>query len=359
MPKRLRLIACFWFGCVLLLTGGGFARAEPASDDTRRLLEKSLTVYELDREIARLGEEEERLTRSIRENAALAERANERVEERKRHAGRVLRSVYTGERSTIWMTMLHARSLKDALLLWEQLRLILERDERMLDAYLREYRTLKEMNAKLEADRRELAGLKAAFVAERERRLAAEREVQRELAARADKDRIEQEMKQLVKRWEERGLPLFTRTFSALADAMPNLPELFKQNNRMLTASGFNYTFQIGDEELNRFLRDKNKELDGFAFSFRNDRIDVGGRKDGVEMTVSGRYVVEQEPENAVRFRIDALTFDGFALPESTFRQLERQFDLAFYPRKIAPFLQATDVRTESGKLTVLLKMTF
>jgi hypothetical protein len=196
-------------------------------------------------------------------------------------------------------------------------------------------------------------------MAEKEKRLQAQKEVERLLATNADRVRLEKKMEDIRKQWEDRGLPLFRQYFSALSDAMTKLPELFGQNNKMVTIKGLTPKVTIGDEELNRFLHIKSKELEGFSFLFEKGAISAGGTSGSTSISLKGRYVVENKPSHAVRFVIDSLAYNGYSMPESTAKTLERQFDLAFYPNKLAPFVQATDVKIESGTMTILLKLTF
>ncbi|PYI54601.1 hypothetical protein [Paenibacillus flagellatus] len=357
MPKRwMRLAATALLGCLLLASGPWAAAAQPDAGN-RRLLEKGLTVYELDREIARLADEQSRLSVRIRETERDAEQASLQIAEMKRKTADVLRSYYTGDRSSIWLAALSVRSVRDALYVWDQLQLIVSRDRRTMDDYRERYRSLKAKTNALEEDRRKLGDTIAAYEAEKQNRIRAQREVERLLAGNAERAKLEKEMAELSKRWEERGLPLFKTYFAALAAAMPKLPELLGQNGGSVAIKGLNPTVEIADGELNRFLQSHDEAFRGFAFSFGDGSITAGGRSDDVTITVQGRYAVENEPANAVRFKIDGVTFNGYPLPASTAQSLERQFDLAFYPGKIAPFLQATGVKTVPGKMTIALKL--
>lgn len=359
MPKRLPSLVILGLCFLLLHIGAGTAAAAlPDADEKRRLLEKGLTVYELDREIARLTDEEKRLNAKLAETASLVEQAAVQVEERKRKAEKVIRSYYSGERNSILLAALHARSIQDAIYVWDQLQLLIEGDRKAIDDYKDRYASFKSMKAKLEADRLQLTSTRTAYMSEKEKRLQAQREVERLLASNADRVRLEKEMEEIRKQWEDRGLPLFRQYFSALSDAMTKLPELFGQNSKMVTMKGLSPKVTIGDEELNRFLQSKSKELEGFSFLFENGAISAGGMSGSISISLKGRYVVENKPANSVRFVIDSLAYNGYRMPDSTAKTLERQFDLAFYPNKLAPFVQATDVKIDNGAMTILLKFT-
>ncbi|TMV46688.1 hypothetical protein FE783_25625 [Paenibacillus mesophilus] len=358
MPIRLPRLVILGLCCLLLHIGAAEAAAAPDTDEKRLLLEKGLTVYELDREIARLTDEEKRLNAKLAETASLVEQAAVQVEEQKRKTEKVIRSYYSGERNSIWLAALHARSIQDAIYVWDQLQLIIEGDRKAIDEYKERYVSFKSMKTKLEADRLQLTSTRSAYVAEKDKRLQAQKEVERLLASNADRVRLEKEMEEIRKQWEDRGLPLFRQYFSALSEAMTKLPELFGQNSKMVSMKGLSPKVRIGDEELNRFLQAKSKELEGFSFLFEKGAISAGGMSGTTSISLKGRYVVENKPANAVRFVIDSLAYNGYSMPDSTAKTLERQFDLAFYPNKLAPFVQATDVQIDSGTMTILLKFT-
>lgn len=344
-------------GCLLFQFGGAIAAAQPDGEENRQLLEKGLTVYELDREIARLTDEEIALNAKIRETSLQVDQAARLVEEHRRKTERVIRSYYTGDRNSLLLALLNVHSIQDALYVWDQLQVLLDNDRQTIDDYRRRYRSLRTAQTELEASRNRLADTKSAYVAEKERRKQAEHDVERLLASSSDRVKLEKELEDVRKQWEQRGLPLFEQYFNALSDAMTKLPELIGQNNKMVTIKGLTPKVTIGDDELNRFLQEKSKALSGFSFRFEDGSITAGGQTGNIAISLKGRYVVENKPSNAVRFVIDSLSFNGYAMPESTAKTLERQYDLAFYPNQLAPFIQASDVKIERGAMTIVLRI--
>lgn len=357
MPDTVRRMAAIGLACWLLICGTGYVSAVPSGSADSQLLEQGLTVYELDREIGRLAAEEKRLIVRLEETTRLAEQTSGLMEEKKRQTGSVIRSYYTGERHSIWLAVLRVNSIRDALYVWEQLQFILSRDRKSISDYREQYSTFKQAVTALEADRRQLADTRTAYEAEKSKRTDAQKEVDLLLAGNADKSRLEKELNDVRSQWEERGLPLFKSYFAALSEVMTKLPELISQNSKMVSIKGINPTIVIGDGELNRFMQAKSRALDGFSFLFEDGAISAGGQSDDIAISLKGRYVAENKPVNAIRFLVDRVSFNGYTMPESTAKSLERQFDLAFYPNKIAPFIQATDVLIKSGEMTISLKL--
>jgi hypothetical protein len=358
MPKLLRLMLCIWIAGVIPGFGQApLASAEEPAKEKRELLEKSLSLYELDREIASLETKEKQLAVRIDLEKRNVEEAERKAKEARHHAGKVIRSYYTGDRETIWLAALSAQSIGDAIYIIEQLQIMIERDRAAIAAYLEQYRSYKHSVAMLELEMRTLAAVKAAYAAEKERRLRLNRELEAGLAASDDREQLEREIRQIQMKWEQQGLPLFEQYFSALAKVMQHFPDLVMNSNGALSLKGKSYTLKIGDEELNRFIHSKDKNLSGFAFQFGDDLISAGGTSGDNAISLTGRYEIENGKTNAVRFRLDKLVYNGFELPDTTAKSLESKFDLSFYPQKIVPFIQASEIRIEPGYLTVILKL--
>lgn len=333
-------------------------RSQPADDSARDMAGMGLTLYELDREIERLAAEERRLLQAIASAVVENQKASVQVVQQRQKTENLLRAYYMGERTSIWLAFLRVRSIPDAIYVWDQLHMILEKDRRMLDAFKTAYNEWKRTRAQLEADRRLVMETKASFEQERVNRASMAGEIERRLAASANRSELEQNMETVRIQWEDKGLPLFRRYFTALSEAMAHLPDLLGQNGSSFSLKGARPTLKIADKELNRFLQEQSDDLSGFSFQFDNNAITAGGVADGSSISLSGRYVVEQQPVNAVRFVIDRIDYNGFEMPSSTAAMLEREYDLAFYPNRIVPFVQASDVQIANGWMTVVLKLT-
>ena len=132
-------------------------------------------------------------------------------------------------------------------------------------------------------------------------------------------------------------------------DKMPT----WVQNNKDMLIDGFNYTLTIPDAKLNAYLREQNALFDNFAFTFKQDKVIVSGKHDQLEVELSGHYSVETN--GGILFHVDELIFNGLSLPDTTRQQLEKEFDLGFYPSQIVSFLKTKSVSMEDGKLIIRL----
>ncbi|MNP60875.1 hypothetical protein D3C76_1560010 [compost metagenome] len=85
--------------------------------------------------------------------------------------------------------------------------------------------------------------------------------------------------------------------------------------------------------------------------------ITAQGSREGINLKVEGHYTVENEPQNSIVFHVDRLLFNGLDLPDTTRKELENDFDLGFYPKKIVPFVEATEATIHKGTLIIKLKI--
>lgn len=354
------ILAVFLLGSPAFLPGSpAAAETNQAKDETQALLEKGLTLHELDREIDRLNEKERGLVaqmadaeRSLAELSARIETQNDRVK-------RLLQTTYTGDRMPSWMALLSARTWKDALYVFEQLKLIAERDRAALSQYTAAHREKAEVSAGLEQAELELRSTRTRYEDQRRTMTALQEEVARKLAQLPQKEELARQMSELNQSWETKGLPLFKQYFKALSETMQKLPELVASTPSSLTIKGFTYTFQIRDSELNAFIHARSPTLQQLNFTFGDGTLTASGREGDVSVSITGAYELETKPKNAIRFHIREIVYNGYKLPPSTMQTLESGSDLSFYPSKLASFLQATDLSVKNRTLSVTLKMSF
>src|SRR5690606_18276077 len=108
----------------------------------RLLLEKSLSITEIDKEIGRIADEREAMAVRI---AAAGERieASAREADRKREqAGRVLRAYYTGERDSLFAALFAADNFKAMLAMFDYYNVIVSHDKHTLDDYRKQHQAL-------------------------------------------------------------------------------------------------------------------------------------------------------------------------------------------------------------------------
>ncbi|GIP36374.1 hypothetical protein [Paenibacillus sp. J2TS4] len=357
MAKLIRKSFLVCLCLIVCLYGTPFilAEAEPSLDETRQLLQKSLTVYEIDREIARLTEREAEIGKQIASAEQNILREQERVDQTREHAGKILRAYYMGQRDNLWLLMFSAGSFSDAIAVYEYLSMILDNDKRKLDAYRDSYQQLQATYNQLLETEAELKEVKAEFLLQRERLLALQQELDEQLAASEEAAEVFKQMVDLTAAWKDKGLPVFRTYFQAIADEMNDISDLFNNGGTNKYLNGL--TFQISDQELIDYFRNKNPLFDNIEFAFEDGVFTASGKEDDVEVSIQGKYIIQQKPKNHLLFRVEQLTFNGFVLPDTTNRALEQEFPLGFSPESFVPFINAYEVTTEDGLLTLKLKL--
>jgi len=354
--------AAVWLGCCLLLFPPAHSFGEDSSRDSRQsLLEQSLSIHEIDEELQRLKQQELEISRQLEDIERQIAFQEQQVGASRSHAGQTLRAYYTGERDAVWLLLLSMKSLPDALSALEYLTMILDNDRRSLNAYLAGYAQLQQSKAELQEMQSNLQKVKSNYLFQKARVIALQKARDEQLAREKDAEGIRRQSEQLIRDWSVRGLPLFRSYLDATARAMNHLPEILQHDRGgSLSLSGLSAVFTITDRELNDFLRSQDPLLGHVTFTFGDHAMTVTGKDQDLEITMKGNYQLEEKDgKNYITFHIDYLNYNGFKLPDTTGKALERDFDLGFSPDSFSGFLEATGLIMEKGRLTVNLKIKF
>ncbi|TDF96703.1 hypothetical protein [Paenibacillus piri] len=355
--------------CLILCLAVALSLCRPAAaantEETKQLLQKGLTVYEADQEIARIEKQENELVRRLASTEQELAAQQALSAEAKRHAAKVLRAYYMGDRESLWMLLFSISSFKDALSTFEYLQMIIRNDHTALKRYSDNQKQLQTLSASLISSKTALQQTKERYIVQKEKLVQLQKQLDEDLAKQSEAAAIIQQMANLTVQWQEKGIPLFKMYFQAMGKAMKQLPEIISDTsngkNNHLIINGLQYTFQITDQELNQFLRGKNELFRNMTFRFSDSRVVATGTQDGMEAFIQGKYELavkdDQQGKSYVRFRIERLQFNGFDLPSTTIEAMEKEFDLGIYPQSLAPFLVVTGVKLEANRLSLMLKL--
>jgi len=336
------------------------AWAETTLEEARRLLEKGLTIHEIDRELERLAQQEKQIAAELETVTARIAEQERQVAVRKEAAGKVLRSYYMGYRETLYLSLLKMDSLYDALAALDFMTIIFRHDQHRLLSYRESLLVLNGMKEELLQTEQTLQQVKTAYLSERERLVRLQEELETELAflPEPEAESLREQIADVTSDWQSRGLPLFEKYLGELSAAMMHLPDILATNEDYLRIENAQFVFRISDDQLNRFLRDRNAIFENLTFSFADGVIAAHGEESGTEVSIRGRYAIDNDPANRIRFHVDELQYNGLTLPDTTVKDLEERFDLGIYPEKFQVKAEATDVAVENRILTVWLKPT-
>ncbi|EFM12802.1 conserved hypothetical protein [Paenibacillus curdlanolyticus YK9] len=358
MPALLRRAAVLALAIIVFFgqTVGAAAALTPAEQAIKELLEKSLSVVEIDKEIARVQTKQTQLEASLSDTSARISQQEQSAAKQREQAGKVLRSYYMGERDWLLAALFSFHSLQQWFMLLDYMDLILSRDREVLERYAEQTLALRKQYDRQAEEKDKLAETEAVLRKQRERVEKLQQEMDITLEGRSDADKLRLMMEEMNQYWNNVGLSEVRTYFKALSDAMQHLPDWVQDHKEMLEIDGFEYTLRIPEQALNDFLREQNELFNKFAFQFKDGQVIASGERDGISVEVAGSYTIETEP-SSIQFHVQSLTFNDLALPDTTRQDLEKQFDLNFYPQKIVSFLTAKSVSIENGELILILKV--
>ncbi|WP_166243787.1 hypothetical protein [Paenibacillus turpanensis] len=351
-----RFIVILVLTAFLTSVGPSLSIAEPSILDAKKLLEQSLTITEIDRELDRLAVQEEALLSKMEETRAVLARNEQAAAAKREHASSVLRAYYMGERDHLWLLLFSSRSFSEALAVLDYIAAIMEHDARLLRGYREAYRELVAVSEQQKQNQKEIEELRSLFIQERERLEAVNREVEAAMAQLSSDEREQQqkEMERVTMAWQNEGRPLFDQYFRTLSQLSMQFPQLLQKEKNSLKLDGFKLSVQLSDQSLNDFLREQDKSLENFSFTFADKQMIIEGANGDIEAKIEGKYVLDQD---LIRFQIDRLYFNGLELPDNTARELEEQYQLTINPKLLMPTLEPASIQITPGKL--VLQFTF
>lgn len=364
----LLILLCF---TVLPLTPPAFLSADPGTgltaappdmpdnEETRRLLEQTLSSAEIEQEIVRISSEQKALEQqaSMLEKRASAQK--NAITDQQERAGAIIRSYYMGERDGLLAAVLSAKSISRLLALYDYYEIVIGRDQDILSQYEEEYKKLKATLTAAQRSSQELAELKAVLEEQKARMAILNEDIESGIQSSSDPARMSALLEEFTKYWENIGIHEVKTYFKALSSAMKHLPQFVQSRDGILTRKGITYNLALKEEDLNEFLVSQNPLFQDFAFHFNNNEVTASGKSGGLSMTLAGHYTIQEEPVNGLMFHVDHVLFNGLELPDTTRKALEEEFDLGFYPEKIVSFLRATGVSSADGVLHVKLSLSF
>ncbi|WP_156830068.1 coiled-coil domain-containing protein [Paenibacillus sp. HW567] len=333
--------------------------AMPDNEETRKLMEQTLSSAEIEREITRISAEQQTLEARVSVLEKQAESQKAAIAEERERAGAIVRSYYMGDRDGLLTAVLSAKSIGRLLALYDYYEIVIGRDRDILSQYEKEYKKLKTTLAAAQRSSQELAELKTALEEQKARVTALNAEIEGGIQGSSDPESMSALLEEFTKYWENIGIHEVRTYFKALSSAMKNLPQFVQSHDGMLTRKGMTYNLALKEADLNEFLVAQNSLFKDFAFHFNDNEITATGKSGGLSLTLTGHYTIQNDPVNALMFHVDEVVFNGLKLPDTTRKALEEDFDLGFYPEKIISFLRATDVSSAAGVLHVKLALSF
>ncbi|WNC12851.1 hypothetical protein [Brevibacillus brevis] len=344
------LLILFLLACPLTV----FAQEEKPVSLEQLILQQHFTQKELERTLTLLKQEEKRTQGDIAQIELDLQRQKLVIEAMQRHAGEVARAYYTGERANLLTLLFNAENFNEFLSMFDFIQIVYDRDMQRLESFQAERAKL----FTLQQDERErlakLGELRKKYEAQLSEMLAVQAEKEKNVQKLDDPTAVEALMDHLVADWQKRGLPAFQTFFGLLADVMVQVPELATPD-RIQSNGLFSHTLTIRQDEFNQFLMSKDALFKQSHFTFEDNQLTVEGSYDHMQLRLVGAYELVSPVQ--LKFHIKELYFDGFALPQSTVADMEKMYDLGFYPELISPNIQVEGISMMNEELKLQLKL--
>ncbi|MEK4994565.1 coiled-coil domain-containing protein [Paenibacillus sp. FSL H7-0918] len=336
-----------------------FNSAIPDNEETRKLLEQTLSSAEIEREIIKITAEQKALEQKVESLNRQATQKKTAIADQQERAGAVVRSYYMGDRDNLLAAFFSAKSISRFLALFDYYEIIIGNDRDILSQYEEQYKDLKDTLQTAKRNSEELARLRTALEEQQVRVNALNKDIEGGIKNSSDPENMSTLLKEFTLYWENIGLHEVKTYFKALSSAMNKLPQFVQNREGVLTRKGMTYELNLKEEDLNEFLQSQNSLFKDFAFHFNDGSITATGKSGALALSLTGHYTIQEEPINGLIFQVDHIVFNGLELPDTTRKTLEEEFDLGFYPGKIVSFLRATAVDSQEGVLHVKLSISF
>lgn len=331
--------------------------SEEWDEETIDILQSSLSIVEIDREIDRLEQKLVDLEHTLNELDDELTYQEILLIEKQEAAGKVLRSYFMGERTELFFSLFNSQTLDSFLRKLDFYEFIMNKDRHILNSYKEQQAQLHLQYGAYVAEQIKIEQAKLALQTQREQVAKLELQIDEKLANRSDSEKILLLISELNRQWNEVGIEKIEHYLYLLNEAMYQFPTWIQQQTEYTKIKGLSYTVNLPEEALNAFLREQNSDFNNFSFSFQEGSIIAKGIENNVEIELTGHYTIINEPKHYIEFTIDSLYFNKFSLPQSTIDDLMSKYDLNFYPALIVSFLQATDVELSNGNLYIQLKL--
>ncbi|MGC5325583.1 coiled-coil domain-containing protein [Brevibacillus sp. SYSU BS000544] len=317
------------------------------------ILQQHFTQMELERNLTLVKAEEATLFREIEKLDQQLISKEQHMRQMRKHAGDVARAYYMGERDSLLSLLFETKNFNDLLLLLDFLEYLFERDMSKLETFQAERQQAIELQASKQVRLNKVQQLRTHF----EQQLAEIKRIQAEkeknLQTLKDPTSVQTLMDHIITDWRNRGLPAFRTYFAALSTVMLELQELATPEH--IQSNGlFSHRLTIGEAEFNQFLASKNELFKESKFQFTNNQLIVDGSYQQMNLKIVGNYELVSPTE--LKFHMKQLLFDGFLLPDTTIKELEKEYNLGFYPTLISPNIKVEGMTLADQKLELDIK---
>ncbi|WP_128896023.1 coiled-coil domain-containing protein [Longirhabdus pacifica] len=329
----------------------------PTDESYENLFEAGLSIYEMEREITNLSEEQTIAEKNI---VTIQDKMNkhEKVLDKLHiQVGEILRAYYMGHRPSPLELILSSGSITEAfqtLLFTSQ---IIQHDDSKINKLQTAQTELEGMEEQLITTYNEITLKKEQLITQKRIKQSLEEQFSSQVSGLEDSEAFLKDMDTVIHNWETQGLPLFGFYFKQLSIAMNDFSELIFQHKDSIETDGNEITFTISEDQLQQYFISKNEIFSNLQFSFSDNKLIAQGEDQGVKLYLEGELVIVEEPTHKVQFQAIQIKYNDFILPAVTAENFTSQYDLSFYPQVFVESIVVTNITMEKGSFSITVNM--
>lgn len=316
------------------------------------ILQHFLTIHEIDKELERIAVQEINLQKELNDISQQIAKQQEDMSSHKARAAQIARAYYMGDRNDLLFLLFSTHDLQEFLQTYDLVSYLFEKDQEALLTFHHHVQQLKTLQNLKEQQKFELDNLNKHLLAQKTLMQQLDRELATLMEGLSDQEKMIVLQQQFIYDWEGRGLPAFDLLLRLLSNAMSGVAENVK-DKVSFSLSGAKLT--ITDQEFTSFIQNQNNLFKDFRIRFEQNTLSFFGTYDDIALTITGSY--QLETDELIRFQIEELKYNGFILPQTTSKSLEKEYDLGIYPRQINDRLRIKEVLLDKGELNILFTL--
>lgn len=316
------------------------------------VLQYFLTIHEIEKELERVAVQEKNLQDELHEISQLISNQQDEIRSHKARAANIARAYYMGDRYDLLFLLFSTNDIQQFLQTYDLVSYLFEKDQEALFEFHESVGNLKMLLAQKEQQIVELDNVNKHLLAQKSLMQQLDNELASLMAGLTDQEKVKLLQQQLINDWEGRGLPAFDLLLRILSNSMSGIAEEVK-NKVSFSLSGAKLT--ITDQEFTSYIQKQNELFNDFNISFDKNTLTFFGTYDDIVLTMVGSYLLESD--ELIRFHIEQLKYNGFILPMTTAKALEKEYDLGIYPRQINDRLRIKEVLIKEGELKIVFTL--
>lgn len=324
--------------------------------ELQHLLQRSLSITEIDRALVRIADEENVLKA---QQASLQREINFQTIEMNKlrdKVGIILRQYDQGIKLPFWVLLLQANgmSFQEWIAWYEYLDLMVKHDMETVKRFSDAQKALAKKQDEMRQAELALQDARSNYLIQKANVTALQKALDAELSRMKDAKELMLYFRQISARWLSVGLPQFRMYLTKIAVAMENIGALIGGDTLSFEREGT--VFRLDDKRFNRFLRGRNADLANLNFIFEENLLKVDGIVDEQHIFMEGDFEIINQPKNGMRWNLHRIRYMGVELPLTTVQEMQETFGFTFFPSEYGVSLTLKTIEVQDRNLKIVIE---